>query len=76
MSIRQRRARAPEYGRRVAAARARAGFDQAELAELVGVARGSINRIERGLASPNVTVALSIAAALGTTVDDLFGGDR
>ncbi len=75
MSVTERRARAPQHGQRVAAARERAGMSQGELAERIGIARASVNRIERGIASPNVAVALSIAHELGESVETLFGGE-
>jgi putative transcriptional regulator len=50
-------------------------MSQGELAERIGIARASVNRIERGIASPNVAVALSIAHELGESVETLFGGE-
>lgn len=76
MSSKETRHRAPERGRKVAAARKRAGMTQGDLAASVGVARASINRIERGDVSPNVTLALAIAHELGESVETLFGGGR
>jgi len=52
----------------------RAMFDltQAELAERAGVTRKSINAIETGKMVPSVLLALRLARALGTTVEELF----
>ena len=49
-----------------------AGLTQARLAELVDVSRKSVNTVENGVFVPSTLLALRLAAALGTTVDDLF----
>jgi putative transcriptional regulator len=53
---------------------ARAGFQltQAELAFRVGVSRKTINTIENGVFVPSTLLALVLAKALDTTVNDLF----
>ena len=59
--------------------RARLGLTQAELAERVGVSRKTINTVENGVFVPSTALALRLARALGTTVEQLFqlpgGGD-
>ena len=45
---------------------------QAELAELVDVSRQTIIAVERGDYAPSVFLALRIARALDTTVEQLF----
>ncbi len=45
---------------------------QAELGELAGVTRKSVNAIETGRMVPSVLLALKLARALGVSVDDLF----
>jgi putative transcriptional regulator len=45
---------------------------QAELAELAGITRVSVNAIEGGRMVPSVFLALKLASALGVTVDQLF----
>ena len=45
---------------------------QADLAELAGITRVSVNAIEGGRMIPSVLLALKLARALGVTVDDLF----
>ena len=45
---------------------------QAELAALAGVSRQTVIAIERGDYAPSVYLALRIARALSTTVEDLF----
>lgn len=52
--------------------RKRAGLTQAQLAGLVEVSRQTIIAIERGDYSPSVYLALRIARALDTTVEELF----
>ena len=45
---------------------------QAELAELVGVSRKTINTVENGIFIPSTALALSLAAALKLRVEDIF----
>jgi putative transcriptional regulator len=52
--------------------RAMRGLTQAELAELSGITRKSINAIETGRMVPSVLIALKLAKALETTVETLF----
>jgi len=52
--------------------RAMKDLTQAELAELAGVTRNSVNAIEGGRMVPSVLLALRLARALEATVDDLF----
>jgi molybdate-binding protein/DNA-binding XRE family transcriptional regulator len=49
------------------------GTTQATLAHAAGISRQALFAIESGGATPSVTVALALAAALGTTVEELFG---
>ena len=53
--------------------RTEAGLTQAELAERAGVSRKTVNTVENGVFTPSVLVALSLARALDTTVEALFG---
>ena len=48
---------------------------QADLAELAGVTRRSVNAIEGGRMVPSVLLALRIARALGVTVETIFSLD-
>lgn len=50
-------------------ARKKAGLTQAELANRLGVDKGYISRIERGLTEPMVSTFYRLAAALGFRVD-------
>lgn len=52
--------------------RARVGWTQAELAAAVQVSRKTINTVENGVFTPSTVLALKLARALGTTVEDLF----
>ena len=63
-------------GARVAQARQRAGFSQQALADKLGLGRQTIARVEAGRQVPSVDVALAIAAAVGESVEALFGGGR
>lgn len=59
-------------GNRVRELRVENGFTQAQLAELVGVARQSIISIEKGRFLPTIETALNISAALGVPIDRIF----
>ncbi len=48
------------------------GFTQAELAAEIGVSRKTINTVENGIFIPSTILALKLAAALKTSVEDLF----
>ena len=54
-------------------ARLALGLSQGALADMAGVTRQSISGIESGRWSPSLEVALALAVALGTSVEDLFG---
>ena len=50
----------------------RHNLTQAQLAELVEVSRKTINTVENGVFVPSTVLALRLARALGTTVEQLF----
>ena len=52
--------------------RTRRNLTQAQLAELVGVSRKTINTVENEVFIPSTVLALRLAKALGTTVEKLF----
>jgi putative transcriptional regulator len=52
--------------------RAKRDLTQAELANLAGVTRKSINAIEMGHMVPSTILALKLAKVLGVTVEELF----
>ena len=62
-------------GLRLKEVRTAAGLTQAQLADAAKVSRKTINTVENGVFTPSVVVALSLARALGTTVEALFGLD-
>jgi putative transcriptional regulator len=49
---------------------------QDDLAAIVGASRKTISSIERGASIPSVTLALALARALDTTVEELFAADE
>ncbi len=52
--------------------RARLGLTQEDLARKVGVRRETILYMEKGEYNPSLQLAHDAAAALGTTIDELF----
>ena len=48
------------------------GLTQAQLAELVGVTRKTVNTVENGVFTPSALLAVKLAKALGVTVEELF----
>ena len=62
----------PRLGSRLREVRTAAGLTQAELADKVGVSRQTVNTVETGVFVPSTPLALSLARALGVTVEDLF----
>ncbi|EGD55320.1 helix-turn-helix transcriptional regulator [Gordonia neofelifaecis] len=62
----------PENPSPVKAARSRAGLRQADLAAAVGVSRQTVVSLERGDYAPSVYLAIRIARALSSSVEELF----
>jgi putative transcriptional regulator len=62
----------PRLGSSLKEVRTAAGLTQAELAALAGVSRKTINTVENGVFVPSTILALSLARALGTPVEELF----
>ena len=52
--------------------RAKKNWTQADLAQRVGVSRQAVNAVETGKFVPSTVLALKIAQAFGTTVDQVF----
>ncbi len=52
--------------------RAKHNYTQAELAQLVGVTRKTINTIENKVFIPSTFLALKLARAFDVTVEDIF----
>lgn len=55
--------------------RARLNLTQAQLADMSGITRKSINAIESGRMVPSTILALKLARTLGVTVEELFSLD-
>ena len=62
----------PRLASRLKEVRIAAGLTQAELAELAGVSRKTVNTVENGVFIPSTVLALGLARALGTTLEGLF----
>ena len=60
-------------GPRLRLARQMRGFSQQQLAGMAGVSRQAVSAVEAGHSDPSLRVALALAAALGMTVEELFG---
>ena len=58
------------------AARAAKDLSQADLAQLCGVSRQTINAIEKGDYNPTINLCIAICRALGRTLDELFGEEE
>jgi putative transcriptional regulator len=52
--------------------RAKHGFTQERLAEMVGVRRETIIFLEQGKYNPSLKLAHNVAGALNTTIEELF----
>ena len=52
--------------------RARFNLSQSELAEMTGVRRETIIRLEKGQYNPSLKLAMDIAKIFGTTVEEIF----
>ena len=63
-------------GVRVAHARQQAGLSQQALADRIGTARSTVARVEIGMTTPTLDLALALSHELGESVEALFGGDR
>ncbi len=58
---------------RLRATRQARGYSQQQLAGMAGVSRQAVSAVEAGHSDPSLRVALALATALGTTVEELFG---
>ena len=61
---------------RIKEKRAELGLTQAELAELCGVTRKTVNTVENLVFTPSALLALKLAAALAVPVEQLFWLER
>lgn len=60
---------------RIKAARAAKDMSQKDLAEAVGVARQTVNAIEKGDYNPSIKLCIAICNVLEKTLDQLFWED-
>jgi putative transcriptional regulator len=60
------------WGRNLAAARARLGITQADLAQRVGVTLVNVNRWENSARQPSLPRQIRLAEVLGVSVTELF----
>ena len=63
---------ADQLRNRVREAREAKGLTQAQLADLIGMSRKTVNTVENGVFVPSTVVALKLARALGQPVERLF----
>jgi putative transcriptional regulator len=61
-----------QLSNRVRIAREAKGLTQAQLADLIGMSRKTVNTVENGVFVPSTVVALKLARALGEPVERLF----
>jgi putative transcriptional regulator len=57
---------------RLREAREAKGWTQAQLAEIVGVSRKTVNTVENGVFVPSTVIALKLAKSLDEPVEALF----
>lgn len=60
---------------RISSLRAERAWTQADLAQLIGVSRQTINAIETGKFDPSLPVAFRLARLFDLTIEDLFTDD-
>lgn len=60
---------------RIKSARGAKDMTQKELADAVGVARQTMNAIEKGDYNPSIKLCIAICRVLGKTLDELFWED-
>jgi putative transcriptional regulator len=63
---------AERLGNKLKDRRTQLGLTQAELAELVGVTRKTVNTVENEVFTPSATLAIKLALALQVSVEELF----
>lgn len=61
---------------RIKSARAAKDMTQKNLADAVGVARQTMNAIEKGDYNPSINLCIAICKVLGKTLDQLFWEDN
>ena len=66
---------ADQLRNRVREAREAKSLTQAQLADLIGTSRKTVNTVENGVFVPSTVIALKLARALGEPVELLFSLD-
>ena len=61
-----------KFGEKLQLLRQRQGLSQSQLAEMLGVTRTHVSRMERGEKIPNIAMLLKIANIFGVTTDLLI----
>jgi putative transcriptional regulator len=56
--------------------RAQRGWSQAELAELLGVSRQSVNAVETGRYDPSLPLAFAISKIFALPIESIFSPDQ
>ena len=62
----------PEFKTRIHELRKERNLQQAELAEMVGVRRETIGKLENGKYNPSLILAIDIARVFGKPVEEIF----
>ena len=62
----------PKFKTKIHEFRKEMNLQQAELAELVGVRRETIGKLENGKYNPSLKLAMDIARVFGKTVEEVF----
>jgi DNA-binding XRE family transcriptional regulator len=62
-----------EFGETIRRKRISAGLTQATLAKHANISRQAVAAIESSVYLPNVSIALKLARAFGTTIEEIFG---
>lgn len=62
----------PKFKTRIHEFRKEMNLQQVELAELVGVRRETIGKLENGKYNPSLKLAVDIARVFGKTVEEVF----
>ena len=62
----------PEFKTRIHELRKERNLQQAELAEMLGVRRETIGKLENGKYNPSLKLAIDIARVFGKPVEEIF----
>ena len=62
-------------GQKIAIKRMDAGYSQEEFADLVGISKTAMGKIERGVSVPSADTLISVCRALHTAPNELFPDD-